>query len=950
MIRSCVAPAVVVAVIAWAAVAAGPRTRWQHDASGQQASQQPTFRSEVILVQIDVVALDRANLPVTGLTRDEFQVFEDGHPENIVSFARVELPVPPPRAPALRDVVSNTGDERGRLIFLILDNSSSLSARTEDIKRAARRFVERLAPEDQVGLLWVSLAHDGAREFTTNHAAILRAIDSFEAHHTLVERRAGPDWEDTLPPVLEPGGINAEAWMRDTKRIATMDLASIFEGDRPLTIVRDVSRYLATVDRRRKVVVYIGQGAVRPWGQRTLLPTTISAAQASNVTLYAIDPSGPADANTELVNRLEGPQWWGEYRAAAAATGGFATFRTDPDEGVDRVLAATSAYYLLGYSADPAQPHEKERTIEVHTTRPGVRILARTRYAPADRAPAATPRDAVSRAVRDLVPSGDLALKGFVAPFRDSTRNEQPLAVAVEVATPEFQGVVAGTGFTDDVEMVVLSVEPGVEVRQTQRVTARVALPARRVDALAGGRYLVCSRVELAPGHYQLRFGIRSEFAGRAGSVYYDVDVPDFGDKAVSLSGLVIGQTGSSSPMPVARASTLTSLVPFVPVLTREFTARDAPWAYVRVYRTKKAEDAPVALAASIREVETGREIWAESEEHPAGDFADSELEYRVALPIAALPPGAYRLCVEATGPVGQPPASRELDFRVVADARSPLSRGATPASGLTVGRAGGVPRYADPELQALVDATAAYLDDYLRSFTSVVAEETYEQMLTRQRDVTDRLTRRLKSDFLLVQLPGQGLVSFRDVFEVDGKPVRDRDDRLRRLFLESPDDALDTARRVLDEGARYNLGRVVRNVNQPMLALKFLAPEHLSALDLSLGGEERVDGVMVRRLDFRETGTPTVVTGSDQKDRPSSGSFWIEPATGHIVKTTVRNTVGFYSAETTVIFRPFDESGLLAPSEMRESYISAGERIYGTATYSNFRHFQIKTDVEIKK
>jgi hypothetical protein len=728
-----------------------------------------------------------------------------------------------------------------------------------------------------------------------------------------------------------------------------MDLASTFEGDRPLTIVRDVSRYLATVDRRRKVVIYIGQGAVRPWGQRTLLPATIDAAQASNVTLYAIDPSGPADANTELVNRLEGPQWWGEYRAAAAATGGFATVRTDPAEGVDRVLAATSAYYLLGYDADPAQPDEKARTIEVRTTRPGVRILARKRYAPADRAPAATSRDAVSRAVRDLVPSGELALKAFVAPFRDSTRKEQPLAVAVEVAAPEFQRVVAGKGFTDEVEMVVLSVEPGVAVRQTQRVTARVALPAERAGALAGGRYLVCSRVELAPGHYQLRVGIRSEVAGRAGSVYYDVDVPDFGDEAVSLSGLVIGQPESASPMPVARASTIAPLVPFVPVLTREFTARDAPWVYVRVYRTEKAADAPVTLAASIRDVETGKKIWAESEEHPPGAFGDGGFEYRVALPIEALPPGAYRLRVEATGPMGQPPATRELDFRVVADTPSPLSPGATPASGLPAGRAGGVPRYADPELQALVDTTTAYLGDYLKSFTSVVAEETYEQMVTRQRRVTDRLTRRLKSDFLLVQLPGQGLVPFRDVFEVDGKPVRDRDDRLRRLFLESPDAALETARRVLDEGARYNLGRVVRNVNQPMLALKFLAPEHLPALDLSLGGEERVDGVTVRRLDFRETGTPTVVRDSDLKDRPSSGSFWIEPATGHIVKTTVRNTVGFYSAETTVVFRPFDESGLLAPWEMRESYTSAGERIYGTATYTNFRRFQVKTETIIR-
>lgn len=948
----CLAPAVVVALFATAVMAAGVDSQAPPPPEPPQAAQKPTFRSEVILVEIDVVALDRANLPVTGMSQDEFRVLENGQPKDLASFAPIELPVPQPRGPAARDVVPNTGEERGRLVFLILDDANSLRARTQDITRAARRLVEGLAPADQVGLLWVSLSHEGAREFTSDHAAVLRAIDQFEAHDTLIERRVGPDGESPHPPAFEPDEVNAGVWMEDTWRIGGMDLVSIFEGDRPLNVVRNVSRYLTTLDRRRKLVVYIGQGAVRPHGQPTLLPTTIDAAQASNVTLYAIDPSGPADAETELVNRLEGPQWWSEYMAASAATGGFATRRTDPEDGVDRVLTATSAYYLLGYYAEPARPEEKERTIEVRTTRPGVRILARKRYAPAERTPAATPREAVSRAVRDLVPSADLALKAFVAPFRDSTRKEQPLAVAVEVAAPEFRAAAAGAGFEDDVEIVVLSIEGGVKVRQTQRVTARVALSTERVGALAGGRYLVCTSVDLAPGHYQLRFGVWSEAAGRAGSVYYDVDVPDFGDEAVSLSGLVIGQRESASPTPVARASTIATLVPFVPVLAREFTARETPWAYLRVYRTKKAGDGPVTLSASIRDVETDAEVWAEQEEHHASEIdADPGFEYRVSLPITSLAPGTYRLRVEASGPGGQRPARRELDFRVLPDATPPEPHvGTASASDLREGPSRLLQGYADPALRALIDATSRYLDEYLDSFTSVVAEETYEQVLRWQRSVVDRLARRLRSDFLLVQLSGRGLVPFRDVFEVDGKPVRDRDDRLRRLFLEMPEGALDTARRILDEGARYNVGLIVRTVNQPMLALKFLAPEHLPALELSLGGEERVEGVTARRLDFRETGSPTIVRDQNLKDRPSSGSFWIEVGTGRIVKTLVRNTVGFYSAETTVIFRPFDETGLLAPAEMRESYVSADERIYGTARYANFRRFQVKTEVEIKK
>ena len=204
MTRRRLAPALIVAVLATAVVVAGVHSQTPPPVP-QQAAQKPTFRSEVILVEIDVVALDRANLPVTGLTEDEFQVFEDGRPKDIVSFARVELPVPPQDAPGLRDVVSNTGDERGRLIFLILDDSNSLRARTEDIKKAARRLVERLTPEDQVGLLWVSLAHEGAREFTTDHAAILRAIDEFKAEQARIERRQGGFGLQPPPTVVQAG-------------------------------------------------------------------------------------------------------------------------------------------------------------------------------------------------------------------------------------------------------------------------------------------------------------------------------------------------------------------------------------------------------------------------------------------------------------------------------------------------------------------------------------------------------------------------------------------------------------------------------------------------------------------------------------------------------------------------------------------------------------------------
>lgn len=268
-------------------------------------------------------------------------------------------------------------------------------------------------------------------------------------------------------------------------------------------------------------------------------------------------------------------------------------------------------------------------------------------------------------------------------------------------------------------------------------------------------------------------------------------------------------------------------------------------------------------------------------------------------------------------------------------------------------GRAAG---QAAPDLGTIVSLASTYVANYHAQLSAVVAEETYEQnALPRARGLAAaRQGRKLRSDFLLVRLPGaDDWLPFRDVFEVDGAPVRDRDDRLRTLFLEMPADARDILQRILDEGARYNAGSLVRNVNQPMLALKFLTPGYLADLSLSLRGMEEVEGLEVRRVDFREKGSPTVVRDLvTNRDVPSTGSFWIDEDTGRVVKSVLRSSYELFSMETSVVFRPIagDPDGVWAPAEMRESYVTPDERIFGIATYANFRRFQVRTDVEIKR
>jgi hypothetical protein len=202
-----------------------------------------------------------------------------------------------------------------------------------------------------------------------------------------------------------------------------------------------------------------------------------------------------------------------------------------------------------------------------------------------------------------------------------------------------------------------------------------------------------------------------------------------------------------------------------------------------------------------------------------------------------------------------------------------------------------------------------------------------------------------------MVQTEGpDGWVPFRDVFEVDGRPVRDRQDRLRTLFLENPEQALKEGRRITEEGARYNIGNVFRTLNLPTLALVFLMPAHRGGFSFERHGLELLDAMRLVRLDYEEVGRPTVIRQADtDRDMPATGSLWLDPATGRIVRTLVRTSDGMFSMEMTVTYRRSEALGIWVPAEMKEAYIQrASQTISGSAKYSNFRRFQVKTEEKI--
>ena len=148
--------------------------------------------------------------------------------------------------------------------------------------------------------------------------------------------------------------------------------------------------------------------------------------------------------------------------------------------------------------------------------------------------------------------------------------------------------------------------------------------------------------------------------------------------------------------------------------------------------------------------------------------------------------------------------------------------------------------------LETILARAGEYVVQLETDLSGIVAEEHYSQNLLADRR-QDEFHRDLKSDLLLVRPnDAERYVQFRDVFEVDGRPVRDRDDRLATLFLHPVPSSAEQMEEIAAESARYNIGSVSRvNLNVPVLALMFLRPDN-QARSTIYGREDRLRGPAV--------------------------------------------------------------------------------------------------------
>jgi len=253
---------------------------------------------------------------------------------------------------------------------------------------------------------------------------------------------------------------------------------------------------------------------------------------------------------------------------------------------------------------------------------------------------------------------------------------------------------------------------------------------------------------------------------------------------------------------------------------------------------------------------------------------------------------------------------------------------------------------------QSAPDAIAsvrAFAQQYQREAPSLVAFEEYVQDATDRRGIAEHQV--TTAELVMVRLQGAASwVTFRDVLTVNKRPVRDREERLLKLLQSPEPNALTQARKIAQESARFNLGRITRTMNVPDMALEYLQPGHGARIRFETLRNETIEGRPVVVLRFSELAGPSIVRNMAGADLLARGRVWAEPDSGAIVRTELLVEDRVSKGTCTVEFRIDPRLGIRVPIKMTERYGMTGETIDAVARYSDFRRFTVSTDEKLTK
>jgi hypothetical protein len=246
-------------------------------------------------------------------------------------------------------------------------------------------------------------------------------------------------------------------------------------------------------------------------------------------------------------------------------------------------------------------------------------------------------------------------------PFRGDG-NKGIVQLVIEVLGRSLALAERNGRFEERIELALLTVDARARAANGKSTTIDLRLTPDEADRVraTGVRWL--SRLELPPGHHQVRVAGRANGSGATGLTTVDVDIPRFDAARPAMSGVTL--TSLRSVLMVTRGNVwLQEAIGTPPSATRSFVAGDRLTAAVEVYLPSAFQSGTTV---------TARIEWPDGSQSPVGSRTSQALPGAhgevVAFPVdtTPLPPGRYVLHMALAGGAGREAIERRIPFDVV--------------------------------------------------------------------------------------------------------------------------------------------------------------------------------------------------------------------------------------------------------------------------------------------
>ena len=564
-------PILIALAIVWTATAAaaqqsqdgpGPRAGAAPPATAAAGQQQPTFRTGVDVITVDVGAVDSRGQPVTDLHAPEFTVKIDGQARRVVSADLVKYnytadpvaPRPEPKQQQFETLyTTNITEPAGRMIMIAVDQMNIRPGAARPILESAARFLDKLNPADRVA--FISFPEPGVVvDFTGDHQRVRLAMQKVIGTQSRFVGRRNIGLVEAID-IAQKGDDRRmqEVTNRECRGLIDMALEQCMRDivDESNSILWTTRRDTeASLRGLREWLMHLGETE----GQKTLIllseglvtdsPTdlddVVRAAMrgrvAINVLLMDVPRSdatqGPLPPTFTEDREL---QIRGLNDLAALSRGSIFQIVGTADRAFDRLASEISAYYLLSVEQAPSDNDGRNHRIDVSVQRRGVTLRSRQAFVLDPTGGRRTPNDSLVESLRSPLAVAGVPLRLSTFIYQDQQANGK---VRVVLAADVGQ---AGTP-SGDYTMGFIVVDDQGKVVASR--SSKMKLEPHEGRTTASLSYL--DSVSVDPGVYEVRLAA-VDADGRHGSVVRDVNAWKMAGEEFTYADLVVNHAATAT-------------------------------------------------------------------------------------------------------------------------------------------------------------------------------------------------------------------------------------------------------------------------------------------------------------------------------------------------------------------------------------------------------------------